>query len=281
MSDLLFGRVARLQVDTLLITDLRITFNVELTSTEDPNKCKVTVTNLSADTRAQLSKLPSAHVVLEAGYTDTLARLFSGDVRRPTGIQHEKSGPDWVTTIECGDGEEAYRAARFTGSFAPGTPVADVARAIAKSFNIPTGNLDDAMAAGNFRQGIQTFSGGYSARGRASTQFRELMDSLGLESSIQDGKLQVLKPTETLKGKAVLLSKDTGMVGSPSYDSGEGKKKVTTLKVKSLLQPAIRPGVQLRVESEQVKGAFKVQTVVHAGDTHGGEWTSECKCLVV
>lgn len=284
MSDVLEGRVCRLQVDTLLITGLRVAFSVSKSTSEEPNTCRVSVYNLSEDTRARLSRMRGVPVRLEAGYASNLGLLFQGDTRRTaTGIQHAKTGPDWVTTLECGDGETAYRYARFSGSYARGTSVTKVAEDMAKSLGIGLGNLEETLKAGGFRQGLQSFPAGFAARGRAAEELNGLMRTLGLEASIQDGKLQVLKPGETLKGQAVLLTPETGLRGSPAYNSAEGKEKdePPTLKVSSLLQPAIRPGVQLRVEARSVRGNFKVKAVTHAGDTHGGDWASECTCTAV
>lgn len=288
MADELSGRVYRLQVDTLLITGLRVAFNVEKTSTSEPNKARIAVYGLNPDNRAHLSRLKSARVELSAGYEGNLAQLFLGDTRRgPTGIQHAKHSTDWVTTLECGDGEEAYASARFSGSFAPGTSVADVARAMAASIGVGLGNLEETLKAGGFRQGLSTFPSGFAARGRAAEELTELLETLGLEASIQDGALVVLKPGDTLKGQAVLLTPETGLLGSPAYNSGEGKDAATappTLKVSSLLQPALRPGVQVRVESRAVTGYFKVKAVSHVGDTHGtgpASWASQCVCIPV
>lgn len=283
MNGELFDRRVRLQVEDLLFTDLRISFTVEKTSGAEPNKAKVSIYNLSADTRGRLSLLKHARVTLEAGFPENLALLFSGDTRRgPSGIQSEKSGTEWVTRLECGDGETAIRDARFIGSFGRGTSVVDVARAIAKELGVGMGNLEEALAAGAFRQGLQSFSGGFSARGKASTELNRLLTSLGLESSIQDGKLQVLKPGETLKGQAVLLSNQLrNIIGSPAINSAEKQDGPPTMKVRTPLQPMLRPGVQVKVESDQVQGYFKVKAVVHSGDTHGGDWVSECNCLAV
>lgn len=283
MNGELDDRRVRVQVGTLLFTELRASFTVEKTSTGEPNKARVSLYNLSEDTRNELTQMKQAQVTLEAGYPENLGLLFHGDTRRgPSGIQHEWAGTEWVTRLECGDGETAIRDARFVGSFARGTSVADVARAIAKELGVGMGNLEEVLAAGGFRQGLQAFSGGFSARGKASTELNRLLGSLGLEASIQDGKLQVLKPGETLKGQAVLLSTALGnIIGSPSYNSAEKQDGPPTLKVRTPLQPVLKPGVQVRIESRQVRGFFKVKAVVHSGDTHAGDWVSECNCLAV
>lgn len=285
MGDVLAGRVYRLQVETLLVTGLRVNFSVEKSTSSEPNKSHVSIYNLSEDTRARLSKMSQAQVTLEAGYPTTIARIFNGQTRKgPTGIQTGKTNTDWVTKLECGDGEAAFTEKRFKGSFGAGTPVQTVARELAKALGLGAGNLEAAMRSGNFRQGITEYPHGVAINGRASEELVKLMTSLGLEASIQDGQLQVLRSNETLSGQAVLLTPETGLIGTPSYGSSEeGKesKGPPTLKVKSFLQPSLRPGVQVKVESAAVRGYFKVKSVTHAGDSRSGDWVSECLCTAV
>lgn len=278
----LFGRVAQVQVDTLLVTGLRITFKVEKKGSADPNTAQVVIYNLAETTRQQLSKLDSARVLLTAGYVGTAALLFAGDARRKVGIQHVRQGPDWLTKIECGDGERAYQDARFSGSFAAGTKVAEVAKAMARKLGVGLGNLEQALAGGGFRQGLSEYPLGFTAHGSASTELFRLLRGLGFEASIQDGQLLVLKPGEVAPGKAVLLSTRTKtIIGSPQYNSAEKDKGAPQLKVKTQLQPALKPGVPVKVESEAVSGSFKAKAVSHTGDTHGGEWTSDCLLVAV
>lgn len=281
MSDL-FKRVVQVQVDTLLVRDLRITFKVQKKGTADPNTAEVSLYNLSEETRARLTKLDRAALLLTAGYVGTEALIFSGDIRRPNGIQHTRVGADWVTKVECGDGERAYREARFSGSFAKGTKVVDVARAMAQSLGVGLGNLEDALAGGNFRQGLSEYPSGFSAHGNSATALTRLLRGLGLEASIQDGQLLVLRDAETTKGFVPLLSNENGtIIGSPEYNSAEKEKGPPTLKVKTPIQGVFKVGGKVRVESAQVSGFFKIKALSHSGDTHGGDWSTDLGLLAV
>lgn len=282
MSEELFRRVASIQVDTLLVRDLRIAFKVQKKGSADPNTATVSIYNLSAETRARLSKLDRAAMVLTAGYAGTEALIFAGDLRKPNGIQHTRAGADWVTKLECGDGERAYREARFTGSYAKGTKVVDVARDMAKSLGVGLGNLEDALAGGNFRQGLAEFPSGFSAHGNSATALTRLLRGLGLEASIQDGQLQVLREAETLKGYVPLLSNENStIIGSPEYNSAEKDKGPPTLKVRTPIQPVLKIGGRVRVESAQVSGFFKIKALAISGDTHGGDWNMDLSLLAV
>lgn len=219
-------------------------------------------------------------MVLSAGYPETIALLFAGDLRRPNGIQTVRVGPDLVTKLECGDGEKAYREARFSGSFAKGTKVVDVVRAMANTLGVGLGNLEEALKGGNYRLGLNEYAWGYAAHGASVDQLFQILRGLGFESSIQDGQLQVLRPGEVARGKVLLLSTFNGnLIGAPQYASPDKQGGPPTLKAKALLEPNLRPGVQVEVESREVNGSFKVKAVSHTGDTHGGEFASECSLV--
>jgi len=91
--------------------------------------------------------------------------------------------------------------------------------------------------------------------------------SYGLEWSVQDGALQILERGTAIDGKTVVkLTPETGLKGSPSVDS----KGV--LQFECLLNPLLKPGCVVVVESMFVRGGFRLTDVKHEGDTSGGDW---------
>jgi hypothetical protein len=258
-----------------VIEGLRVQFKVKKTTTKEPNCAEVSISNLSETSRASLQS-KGVRVILEAGYVGNLAQIFSGDARY---ISHVREGADWVTKVDLGDGERAYRWARVSESFKAGTTVAAVVSKVAGALG-----LDTSAAVALVREKVrEQFTQGFTAHGRASDELDRLLTGRGLEWSIQDGRLQVTEVGKPAPGTAILLSASTGLIGSPAYGSPEKKdgenpstaKKKHVLKVKSLLQPGIRPGARVQLDSLSVKGLFRVEAVTHTGDTHGGDWQSE------
>jgi hypothetical protein len=126
-----------------------------------------------------------------------------------------------------------------------------------------------------------SFLTGYVAHGRASTELERLLSARGLEWSIQDGRLQVL-PKRGTTAQVVSLSPDTGLVGSPEYGTPDKKGAASVLKVKALLQPQIKPGGKIRIDSANIHGVFfRVEEVEHRGDTAGGDWYSDAGATAV
>jgi len=80
----------------------------------------------------------------------------------------------------------------------------------------------------------------------------------------------------------VLLTPDTGLIGSPERsddieETQSGERKRLGWRVKSLLNPQIRPGDRLQIKSAEVDGVFRAENVNHFGDTEGGDWYTEAE----
>lgn len=273
----LFKREARATIGALEVEGLRVQFKVAKSLQQEPNKLEVSIWNLSRDTRGKLTEAvekQSAPVVVEAGYAAaagspaTTEELFKGDARL---ISHVRQGPDWVTRLQSGDGAKAYKSARMVASFAPGTKRGTVIEEAAKSLGLPLGNLKERIKAHDFKGALTEFVGGFAAAGKTATQLTELLDPLGLGWSIQEGQLQILGEKDTTSAQPIVLSPESGLIGSPELgDQG-------VVKVKSLLQPGIRPGRRIELDAESLQGLFRVERVTHSGDTHGADWYSEAE----
>ncbi len=249
------------------VKGLRVQFKVSKSLDKHPNTCEVSITNLSAKTRKDM-QAKGARVIVSAGYKDTESQIFAGDARY---IEHVRMGPDWVTKVQCGDGERAYQNGRVNGSWGPGTSIVDVLKSAAKSLFVDPGNLNQKVT--NLSQ---QFVNGYAAQGKASVELDKVLAPTGYEWSIQDGRLQLLRPGETTTDSVVELSPTSGLIGSPEHGTPDKKGGPATIKIKSLLQASIKPGGKVVVNSAEYRGAvFRVLKVEHRGDTAGGDWYSE------
>lgn len=265
-GDRLLGRRVRVIMGSVLFEDLHVSFKVKKTSGKEPNECELKVFNLAESTRAGMKK--GTKLILEAGYETTLAQIFAGDARQ---VDHERDGPNWVTTFKCGDGERAYRWARVNDSFKAGTSRFAVVQRVADQMG-----LDAREALATVQQyASDQFAAGFTAWGKASTVLDRLLSGTGLVWSIQDGKLQILPRGGVAKDAAVLLKFDTGLLGTPTLNTPNNAGEPSTLKALSLLQPNLKPGGKVRIESTSLKGNFRITTVTHSGDVAGGDWQSE------
>lgn len=254
----------------LRVEGLRCTFKVTRDAKPEPNPLELSIFNLSPATRGELQGKGQRVIVL-AGYDGATAQVFSGEVSR---INHERNGPDWITKVLAGDGARAFRHARVNESYRPGTPVAQVIGRTVAALQADPGN---ALAVAG-RISAQ-FSAGYAQQAPAAAELTRLLEPHGYTWSIQDGRVEVLAEGEALPDTGPLLSPETGLVGVPQLGSPSEKAQAPTLKARSLLQPALRPGQRFELQSESLRGTFRAVKVVHSGDTHSGDWYTEIEAV--
>ncbi len=243
---------------------LKVIFNIEKSTDRDPNKATITVHNLAERTRKELQK--EQPVIVQAGYTNTIQQIFSGDI---TYISHAREGVDWVTTLQCNDGARQYVSARLSVSFGPGTQFRSLLQTLAEALGVGLGNAQGQFTAGDFRGGLVEFTKGVVVSGKVSDILDKYVTTAGFKWSLQDGQLQILKPGQTTTEELVVLTKDSGLIGSPEV----GEEGIVS--AKSLLQGTIRPGRRIRIESLEVDGTFKIERVSHVGDSWGTDWYTE------
>lgn len=266
----LFRRQCSVIVDTLRVDGLRIGFAVEKKDTREANKATITITNLSAETRARF-EAKGLRVVLEAGYVGGVGAVFIGTSYRTT---HKRSGADMVTTIEAADGGKEIAGQKGSWSFAAGARCDIVVRTVAAGLGLPlsTGSV--------IAPTLPSFRNGWAFVGGAADALDAVTKACGLAWSVQDGQLQILKSTDPRDGQAaVVLSSETGMIGSPErVDVKDDKTGVASsrVSVRCLINPRIRPSRMVQVRSVDVpalSGNYVVKTQKITGDTFADDWT--------
>lgn len=258
-------------VERLRIAGLRIGFKIVRDASAEPNNLELVVYNLSEASRARFEE-KGARVVVLAGYGEQLAQLCSGDIRH---AQSMKAGSDWVTKIEAGDGERALAHARVSESWRPGTQVSSVVAKAVQALQLDPGN-----ALTKAKEIAGEFSSGYVQHGKASRELSSLLEPRGYTWSVQDGRIEILKATETLPETAPLISPDSGLIGSPEMGTPAKPGAKPVLKIRSLLQPRLRPKQRFELRSRTRSGVFVAQKVTHTGDTFGNDWYTDIEATV-
>jgi hypothetical protein len=239
----------------------RINFEVGQDSSGNANKAKIKVYNLSEESRTFLEQKDLV-CFLMVGYESTgLSTLFFGDIDEKNGIHVERSGPDIIVTIEAGDAEKTIRESNIQLGLAQGATNLQIIEQAASKLLVSTA----------FKTTIKsiTYQNGFSYSGSVKKLLNQMGEQAGFEWSVQNGELLILGPAETDKQEAIFLSKETGLIGFPT----KTQDKVEFI---SLLNPKIRPGRAVRLESQiflKDSGAnVKVEKTTFSGDTQEGSW---------
>lgn len=267
-----FDRRVEVKVGALDIKGLHASFRVVKTSKKEPNSCELTIFGLNKDHRDQIAQADNPIVQIKAGYhgressNGALAAvdaalsafgggepsesagfglIFLGNVRDAASV---KVPPEWITTLESGDGEKATRFSRINKSFAAGTSLAVVMSEVAKSMDVGIGNAVEKALSGNLLEAGAEFLNSVTLSGQSSKEMDRIVKSAGLEWSIQDGVLQVLEVGKPLADVSIVIKSTTGMIGSPTIGT-DG-----ILRVRTLLNSDIVPGRELEVTSEVLSG---------------------------
>jgi hypothetical protein len=274
---LLFQRRARLTVarptptystepNAIVIEGLQMAFSVEKDLDRTPNTAEITVVNASPATRAAMQD-KGLRVILEAGYEDGLFRVFFGDARSVT---HSHDGPDWITKIEAGDSERAWRWARVSESWKAGTKAKVIVARLAEL---------SGLGLGNARQAIDAMAGayahGFAASGPAARELERVLRAQGYGMSVQDGEIQLLAAGAALSETVPDIAADSGLIGNVEHNDPKKKGEKPTVTVRALLQPQIRPGNRFRLRSSTTDGVYRAIKVSHTGDTEGADWQTE------
>jgi hypothetical protein len=247
----------------------RVGFSVVKTLTTETNVSDVQINGLGDSLRQQFLA-PGQVIQIEAGYAGGSEILSIADI---TNASIQRQPPEIITKLECQDGAQALKERKVALSFAPETPVQRVLDKLAQE-----------LALGQRATGVQV-QGVYRNGLTLSTTIRDALNSVtrkaGVTWSIQDRQLQILDPVLSSQGQGVLLSPTSGLINLPErIDDPENEEELRRgvgYRVRSLLNPKIRPGEQLILESAEVQGKFRIDAVEHTGDTRGNEWYTEAE----
>jgi len=262
----LFKRAASVNVHGKLLAGLDFDFRCDRSLKPEPNKADFSIYNLAPDTRKYLQTQKGGVVVVElrAGYSSDaeLPLIYLGQLREVITV---REGADWVTQLSTGDGD-TERKHPVAFSLGPGASFEQAVKKQVQAMGLRATNLTKDIATGRFGDASKELVEGFTSFGAGGPELDSLLDSGGLEGSIQNGDLQVLPKGGALNKSAVMLTQDTGLVGSPDLGSKGA------LKVRALLNAEIVPGRLIHVRATNVDGFFRCERVVYTGQTAGNDW---------
>ena len=260
-----FKRAIALTIGTeTKIENLRVSFRVVRNLQKDPNPADITIWNLSEATRSALQER-GVTILLEAGYQDDLKSLYLGDVGTVT---HKHEGPDWITAIQAGDGQN-LDIRRYLRSFSKGTSVKDALRGMLTNLGAAGEQAIAALKRGDLKGAEEQLINGIASAAPTPDVIQKIAEGAGLEFSIQDGQVQILDKGKATNDEAVILSPSTGLIGSPQ----PGEKGI--VRARSLLDGAIRPAGRIVIDSERIDGIFRIERAEHSGDNFGSDWYTD------
>lgn len=268
-----YRRAARLTVgpepNTGLVVDsrFRISFSVSQTEDEDANNVSVNIYGLNDESRALLNQ-ENQVLLLEAGYGDQTEVLTIAEIKR---VMIAREFPGIMSTIEATDGGTSLSQIRLSLSFSENYSLQDALQKIATDSGLPI------RLASNLNLNIP-YQTGAAFTGTLRSILNEVTKRQpGLRWNITDGEILIFNNQSQNLQSRVVLNPQTGLIESPSRIEQEEDEQ-DAVRIVSLLQPRIRPGTEIQLNSLDFDGLYKVKRVEHVGDTRTGDWVSISEC---
>lgn len=265
------------------ISTLRITFATKKGDVETPNSAEISVYNLAPETQSRIRR-EFTRVILAAGYVGNCGIIFEGNIRQVR--VWRENGVDTVLHILAADGDRAYNFATVNTTLAAGSTPADHVGVCQGAF------AGQGVGAGHTPElAGQALPRGKVMYGMARKYMRDAANTTGTTWSIQDGKVQMVPLKGYLPGEAVVLTHETGLVGTPEQTQ-DG------ITVRCLINPRLRIGGRIKLDNASVKqaqsdlkaaakrpakldndGIYRILKAEFAGDTRGNDWYANLLCV--
>lgn len=251
---------------------LRITANHKKSYLPQPNNGDVTLYNLPEEDRAVLTKAAIIKVALLAGYRDDLRQVCVMDIKQADN-NHETT--EWITKLEGADGGAAWANAHANVSFGKNSKITDVALGLVDK----VGKRLTGFSIEKLQQaaGGKVFRHGYAANGNAFQELSSICAQLGLEVSIQDDEIAIVKRGGVEPTRDIFeWGPETGLLGSPRYAGKYVLGKPQLIEAKGLLNPVLKVHGKINLAAEAHAGEYVLRELDHALDTDvSGPWETK------
>lgn len=254
--------------NTKIIRGLATEVSVEKPGLPDKGKASIKITNLPLTDMEQLTTLafkPLQYqrnsVSVFAGDEESgLSQVFSGEITSAFG--NFNAAPNPVFEIDAMTG--------FFGALLPQQPTT-TAGAVGVADIV--GQMADKMGYSFKNEGVSAQLRNAVFNGSPLEQAQGAARQAGAELLVDDGSMVLLLAGMARAGNAVLLNKNSGMIGYPAFNNNG-------ITVKCLYNPALRFGGLVQVQSivPKASGVWKITKLSHklsAFDSGGGDWMSE------
>ncbi len=264
---------------------LRVTFTTRKGDAETPNTADIRIYNLSPATANRIEK-EFTRVVLEAGYQSNSGVIFDGSIRQVR--RGRDGGTDSWLEIQAADGDQAYNWATVNSTLAAGSAPADRVSECERSFAGKKTRSGYAADLGNDK-----LPRGKIMYGAAKQYMRGVTDTTDSSWNFQDGQLNLVKNDAYLPGEAVVLTHETGLIGTPEQ-TNEG------VSLRCLLNPKLKINGRIKLDNKSVQkarsdvrdsakrapgmdndGIYRILSVEFSGDTRGNDWHASITCVAL
>lgn len=273
--------------NALDVSELHCTFVVEKVANQKAGYADISIYNLDLSTLEAIVKEGST-VILSAGYEHgAFGKIFEGELFQPT-IERENV-TDLKLTLHCIDGNNILNSNFVNFSLGKGYNYRDVILKMANSARnkMTVGGVTDTLDQKQTPRGKVVF-------GDPRDTFRQICRDNNATFFADNGKLYVTKITDVPKGEALVISPESGLIGTPQQTdegfsfrcllnpsvqviNGENTQMLVKLDNSIIRQEKVQIGQYTSLLDQDMVG--KVIGVTYIGDTRGDDWYCDVTCV--
>ena len=282
----MFNRQAYLLISGRKFEGLRVSFNVEKSLVGYPNLANIKIYNLAESSRNLIAE-KNLKVQLFAGHEDSgVPLLIDGDI---INVVHQYFAPDWVSEIFAGDGVKILAQSTINKTLPAGSTMAQVYDELISQMSGITKGITEGLQ--NCLSGKRSLLRELQLSGNIKDWLDTISKNCGFEYSVNNGVIETT-PTGTPLSDVppVIINQKSGMIGSP-------ERTEVGVNVKNLLLPDLKLARTIKIESVSEKinagnlffkkvppirnqGVYRIDKLIHIGDTHENLWETNISARV-
>lgn len=232
--------------------DYEIQFRVDFAKGGDPDLAIIELYNLLPETEELFKK--GEEMILRAGYQGDIGIVMAGEIRH---FRPFDEGADRICEIEVHDTSATYQGMEISESYVPGTTGSQILERVISMSGLERGKIQLVRDA--------VYLEGRSVDGTIKNIIEEIAKDCKSEVTVANGTIHVL-PHDGHYDEAILLSPETGLIGSPKRIESDDENSALLWEVESLLNYRIRAGTLVQVKSKRINGLFAVESGSHTSD---------------
>lgn len=254
--------------------ELDFKFDIPFEDSDEPPVATVTVTNLSANTRANIKK--NDPVVLNAGYEGDVGCILIGKV---VGLKHKQSNVDWTSTLTVQPCADEILGKSINKTYVQNSMASTIVKDLLNIFGVEVAKCELTID--------KSYPRGRVCRGNLKQVLTEIVvkeckSRLVIRAT---GQIYITRAGDGVD-TGVTLTKDTGLLRSDeehvaipietdqnSQTSGEDRED-DTISRSCLLNYRIATAELVKVQANDLNGKFVVTAGKHSG-SRTGDWKTE------
>lgn len=252
---------------TIKNSELDCEFEIPFDDDTEANEAEIRIYNLTSNTINNIKT--KAKITVEAGYGNDTGVVFSGYV---TTRKTNYEDCDKVTTITALDSEDLKERNIANLSFSKNTKASYILKTLCNKLGLPIAVFKVARD--------HTYKDEEAVNGGLMENIRKYAKVCGVSAYIHKSKVYVRKLTEG-DNTAFKLSYDTGLLSISEFEESEEnatyKDKIKGYKVEMLLQHRLQTASIITINTDDVKGTYRVRSGVHRYD--GEEFITEAEVV--